>query len=476
MSTVKNDQQPKTTTRPPTSPPVPTAAEAKAAAAAAKAKAEEGAEDIGGLTPAVTETVAPAVKRMPASEFKAISTDLRRATNNERMQPENAAAVVDAMVKMPRADFKALVDELATDPVRMAKFAAALEQDPETKATFVSLLEKKGYVSVEPAQSPPVPGSPRSPASPAGPAMLRDDPNLPTAIRQLVADEDISRAQSYKKDFDAYRKDYRAAVEGAATVGELRVLGPMAAPQSPEQLPGLTNLQDPNNVKYQAARGLDVEDIDTRVLLADQMRRLTGRPVAGDMSFTLEGKLLLKIGPPHTAAAIVGVEGAARFEKGKDQQVTGHVVRGVTVGGAVVESGGNDVVAGYHGHDNAAAVKVDAEGMAVIGNVGGFAGKVGLKGAEMSVGLGVNKSVDFGVGGVEAELIASVGFQGVTAQDSEAFVSTSQVGFFDKPPEIARGKSWSSLPEETRRTYEHQGWSDKEWSTAVDLQKGARRV
>ena len=66
--------------------------------------------------------------------------------------------------------------------------------------------------------------------------------------------------------------------------------------------------------------------------------------------------------------------------------------------------------------------------------------------------------------------------QGVTGEDAAAFASTSAVGFFDTPPELSRGKAWSSLPAPVRADYERQGWTAAEWGTKADLARFARRA
>jgi len=102
-------------------------------------------------------------------------------------------------------------------------------------------------------------------------------------------------------------------------------------------------------------------------------------------------------------------------------------------------------------------------------------GTAGFNGDSMSYGIGKEFAFDVGAGEVEAEVSAEVALQGVTKEDRDAFVSDSEVGFFDAPPELARGKGWDSLSAETRGHYENLGWTQKEWATAADLARATRR-
>lgn len=466
---VRNDTKTPTNSKTTTT-KLPTPAETKAAEAAAKAKAEEGAEDIaGGAT-----TSTKAEKRLPSNESKAIGNEVNRHLDKgTTLAREDADALAGKLGRLPAADFKDVMNDVASQPGKLEKLMNAMT--PEVRSAFITMMVTKGYVGVEPAAPTPSPKSLKAPTPPPAPAMLRDDPKLPPAVRDMIVKEDISRAQSYKESYESYRASYQTAVKNTKSVGELRALGPQSPPASPEHLPG-AKYNDPNNIKYEQTRGANVPDVETNAAIGEQMRRLTGRPNAGDISFTLEGKLLLKIGPPHEAAEILGVEGKAKLTDGHLHAHKTGVV-GTMIQGAFVETTGHDTTVGYEQHGAGGSVTVGEEGVSAKGKAGGVVVKGGISGEnEMSLAAGVSKEIPLGsMGAVEGEVLVGAGVQGVTEEDAEQFASTSEVGFFDTPPELGRGKSWASLPEETKKSYELQGWTEKEWSTASDLEKAKRR-
>ncbi|MDP2344509.1 MAG: hypothetical protein Q8O67_26385 [Deltaproteobacteria bacterium] len=471
---VRNDPTPKTapkTTTTTTTAPI----EPRPAAAI-----DDDAEDIGKLNAAPE-------KHLSAIDLDRARGELRRSFAPQHMTEKEAFAVVGKLAGLPAADFKSVVGDMARGP-ELEKLVAALS--PADKQTFMSLLANKGMVGVEPSASPPASRSPRAPTAPTSPAILRDDPKLPPAMREVILKQNIESVQTYNKDYSAYREDYQEAVKSTKSIGELRAIGPMVAPQTPEHAPGLA-YNDPNNIKYEAARGPNVMDPETTGIVADQARVLSGRPVAG-MSFTLEGKAMLTVGN----MVGVGYEGSIKRTADGRTETKGNLAAQVKPGPLTVKATEEQVtVAAERGDVKVKAIAgkkgVGAE-VLVDGNGGSLtiSDKAGLRGTATSGGVTIKggfngDSMEFGVSKefklkndyveLKVEGGGSAGLQGVTEADADAFVSTGEVGFFDAPPELARGKSWKALPAETRADYERQGWTEKEWSSAVDLESVKRR-
>jgi general secretion pathway protein D len=125
---------------------------------------------------------------------------------------------------------------------------------------------------------------------------------------------------------------------------------------------------------------------------------------------------------------------------------------------------------------NAAAmgssITVDnGKGRELEGDFGAVSGKAGFNGDNVSASMKVGH--ELGTDDTKLELEFEAGFvaQGVTRADRDAFVSTSDVGFYDTPPELQRGKNWSTLPADVKRAYVAQGWSEQEWADAASLKK-----
>ena len=477
---VRNDTKPTTTTTTKAqAPKTPTPAETKAAEAAAKAKAEEGAEDIGGpQTPAKKPS-------MSSTEVERTKGDISKA-----LITGETDVVMDKLMKLPPADAKAEFEKIAADP---DKLATMMEGD--NKLAFLQLMTSRGYVGVEPAVAQPTSTSPRAPQPPAAQSMYRDDAKLPAPLREALLNENITAAKQYKEDFADYRDAYRSAVTDSKTMGELRGLGPMAQPATPEHLPG-AKMQDPNNLKYEAARGHNRDDVDTMGLVADQARRLSGRPIAGDISFGIDAKVMVTLdgyGYGADASAKTSVKGPNKVSVTPTMQVKeGAVTVKANAEGTLTTTIEQDtakvkITTGDHiiGGEVSNTVGGDKIGIsAQLDDKKGFKGGVtvdgiGVKGQYNgdSMGFGVSREFELkgGGAGVKGEVGFNVGMQGVTEADADSFVSDRQTGFFYTPPELARGKSWSSLSDDDRRDYENLGWSEKEWSTRVDLERAKRR-
>ncbi len=438
-------------------------------------------------------TDAEDLARPPAAPARHLSLDalnharasLRLSLVPSVLTNDQAFDVVGVLAGLPVADFRNVIDEMSRAP-HLERVYRALR--PSEQTTFVDLLARKGVVGFELARPPP-PASPRAPTPPSSPPILRDDPHLAQPLRDVIFIRNSTAVRQYNDDYAAYRACYQEAAQNTKSIGELRALGPISAPQTPEHAPGLS-YDDPSSIKYERLRGSNSADVRTAVVVADQARALTGRPVAG-VSVGVEAKVMVTL-----AKVGVGAEGSLRRTADGRTEAKGTPAVQVKVDGVTIKAT-DDVFAvtaeidrvkakALSGPKDAGAeVLIDGNGGSVVlGNKGvklsataaATTVKAAFNGDSMEFGVAKEMEAKNELGGIKLELGAFVGLQGVSNDDADAFVSTSEVGFFDAPPELARGKSWSALPTDTRADYEGLGWSAQEWAAALDLEKATRRA
>jgi hypothetical protein len=429
----------------------------------------------GGVEPMPTTSSAPAatMRRLSAGELARLANAIDTTSSTWWASENDRSELMSSLARLPAADFRALM----SDPTRAHNVLSVLDGDD--RATVLEMMVNKGAVSVQPGATTTM-TSPHAPAPPRSPALLRDDVHAPPATRRAILDENLARVAAYNDDYAAYRDAYQHAVEDARDVGGLRDLGPIAPPSLPSNLPGAP-LQGDANRTYLDARGRNDVDRATAQLVADRFRRLTGREVAG-MSFSAEAEASVRLGAKDGAKVELGLRREATL--GPDGELD--VDNEATVKAGLKHATAN---AGLHGpaldadkvgievvdlHGN--GVTVSDEGVALKGTFGGVMGKAGFGGDRMSFGIGAEEELH--VAGLDAKVEASVsvGLQGVTAEDAAMFVSTAATGFFDTPPELTRGKAWSSLPAVVRADYERQGWTAAEWTKKADLARFTRRA
>jgi hypothetical protein len=425
-------------------------------------------------------------KRAPKNDVDAAVATARRAQMATFISGDGADAAALGLLRLPNADLKDAVLGLATaNPEKFGQFLDAI--DSGTRDHLVRRLEHSGVFSSTPAVQTPVP--PRAPTPPPGPSLLKDDPSLPRQLRDLAQQKNLATTTAYVAAYEGYREQYGAAVDGAKSVAGLRALGPSAAPALPENLPTVSGKvsDTPDNHAFRKARGDNVDDVAMTTRVADKMRTLTGRSVAG-MSFTLEGKAMITLFGVGGGAA-VGVtrnsDGTVDFDrKFSAEGKVGDVAYKVDEDGVEIESsskgpdgttssgmvafGKDRVGVGALGN----SVTVDnVKGLELEADFGAMSGKAGFNGDNVSYSMKAGK--EFGGDRAKIALEVEAGFvaQGITKADRDAFVSTSEVGFYDTPPELQRGKGWSTLPADIKADYQAQGWTEKEWSDAAVLKK-----
>ena len=415
--------------------------------------------------PTTTTTAATTAKQLPASELARLKNAIDTATSKGSRDGTDGAALLGNLARLPAADFRAVM----SDPTRAAKIFSTLDGDD--RALLLDLMVKKGAVAVQPGTTTTT--SPYAPVPPRAPALLRDEASAQPAVRRAILDENVARVAAYQAEYATYRDAYHHAVEHARDVGGLRDLGPIAPSSLPANMPGAALSSDANRA-YLDARGRNDDDRATTQMVADRFRRLSGREVAG-LSFSGEVELSVVVGEHDRDHTTVGGKLEGTIGPDGETKADAHGALGYFSNqhsGVVVDTHGAAVKVGEVG----VGAHLSDEALTLNGMYGPVTGSAGFGGDRMSFGLGVethktifDTTFNVGVG-------AKVGLQGVTAEDRAMFVSTSEVGFFDTPPELTRGKAWASLPEATRTDYERQGWTAAEWTKKADLARFARRA
>ena len=468
--------------------------------------------DVEDLASAPTQITAAAVKRAPPATVAA-AEKLVEDTLSGSPSTDDADTAALALIRLPNADYADSMKALAAQPGQLEKLLASVT--PSTKDVLVRRLDHAGVL--KPAPTPPARAtSPKAPTPPMSPTIYKDDPTQPKALRQLAVDENVAKMPAYREQISAYRDAYGATVDGARSIAELRAIGPMAAPTAPEQLPSTKGIADQKlNAQYQHARGLDVHDFEMEDKVADKARTLSGHAVAG-FSVKAEGAAMVTLSGVSKIGLDVSVgrgadgtvSGGATARGGLGSLEVGvdlveHKLEGklgvgdleVTVdqdgveveladkgpsaygskptehkegkGGASITKTGASVKGELGGTGGGIAID-EIKGLTVEGKFGGVTGSANFNGDSMAYGIGVEHEFGTDDFKVEIEAELEVGLQGVTKFDRDGFVSTSHVGFYDRPPELGL-KSWDKLSSEKRAEYGQQVWTETEWKAAGSL-------
>jgi hypothetical protein len=405
-------------------------------------------------------------RRLCRNDRARLTRALDAATTKRFPSEAERRVVLRHLAALPAADCR----EVLADPGRLERILDTIDDDD--RPLLLDVLVRKGVVDAQPA-APVSTTSPRAPRPPAAPALLRDDPTSAPALRRAVLEENLARVAHYQAHFAAYRDAYRDAVAAADDVGALRDLGPLVPSALPRDLPGVPLASDAQRL-YRDARGRAEHDPATMQAVADRLRRLGGRAIAG-MSLTGEGEAALVLGENDGARIDVGgkVEASVAPDGTVDHHVVGAGKAALGPVAAGVEHGHVGVEVAIHG----TGIAVRDEQLALKVHVGALDGKASFGGDRMSFDIAVEHEIAWFAGAaVRFGAAGRIGLQGVTVDDLAGFASTRAVGFFDTPPELGRGRSWSSLPVVVRADYERLGWTAEEWTKKADLARPVPRA
>jgi hypothetical protein len=408
----------------------------------------------------------PSTHRLAGDERARLTRDIDAATSKRFPSDAEKAVLLGDLARLPAADCRDVLD----DQTRLERILGVVDGDDRT--LLLDLLTKKGVVAAQPA-SPTASTSPHAPTPPRAPALLRDDPAAAPALRRAILDENLARVAAYREQYASYRTSWRDAIADADDVAALRDLGPLAPSALPATLPGAP-LDAEAQRRFLDARGRSDADVDATRAVADRFRALTGRAIAGT-SFTAELEASVVLGDPHAAHAELGgkLEATLANDGTLHPHAAGAAKAGLEYAVATREHGQTGVDVAVHGN----GVAVTEKQVALKGHVGVVVGQATFAGDRMdfSLGLEAERTLADGVD-LKLGVAAKAGLQGVNGFDAAGFTSTSDIGFFDTPPELVRGRTWSSLPAVIRADYERQGWTSGEWAKKAAFARFTRRA
>jgi hypothetical protein len=432
-----------------------------AAPSAPKASVPEDAEALPS-----TSSPAPNATKHATPEQAASATAAAKALTSSSSSEQVDAATLK-LVQLPNADFAAAMKSIAAEPGALE----ALLAKSNNKDQLMQRLVSSGVLHTQPASLEPKPA--KGPTPPPGPTLLKDDPSLPKSLRDLALKENLAKLPAYEKQHAAYAAQYKAAVDGAKSVAEVRAMGPPREPALPAMMPSTSGHID-HHVQdaWANARKGDGVDVIDKNYGQEKARELSGLPrtglslglgakveveLNGASKFGLEGKLEDGKGSAAVIAGAGPLSGSVDNEGKTELELEFDAIKGKASDDGFEFEGG--VVSAGFDKEKGASIGVEVAGV----DVGGT-----YNGDKISYSVGVKKEVAIGDVKVGVELEGEVGIQGVTKADSDAFVSTSQVGFYDTPPEL-KTKSWAQLPADLKTAYVQQMWTEKEWNSARSL-------
>ncbi len=500
VSTIKNKPTPTTT-------PTNTVATEGKADSAAAAAADEAAVDIGGL-----EVPTAAMPTTTTASTQAVVADITAEMRGLVITDAEAAHAVQQLKALPASEARAALGSLASS----GALDTLTKQVPDgARSDLLGVMIRAGFVGSEKGSVDGTVGR-AGPKPPQAPVFGKQSTELSPAVRQMVRDENMSRLDDFREQFNAYRDSYQQAVRGASSFEGLRALGPIAEPNLPMWEPG-THTDSDHDWSRKASL---TPDTQTGKVLTDTIFRLNGKSPPG-ADFLLEGTVKMKLSEDveveYKGSAVESRSGARTVDGGVKVKVKESVVPGVKAvahvsgtvtgptegGGSVKEALKGGVEIGVTGSSvtvvaNAKEVEltIKAQGAEVKAKVNNDGAEGKAKALGFIAGGSVKTAVDdrghsrttakatVGVENVTATagmdsdggLIAGVGIDTdnveLTMQVTVQLMSTEdfKVAFaqidgdaLSTPPELKRGVAWSQLGDDAQAAYTFLGWGKDAW-------------
>lgn len=390
------------------------------------------------------------------------------------VSPDQAQLAADLLGSLGAADFARTFKRLCAQGHAERLFESL---PPEATARLLEAAVRSGALEEAPGRAAPE----HSLKAPDQPALIRNERELPNALRKVIHAENQRRADAYTKEYDRYVDAYCEQVKSTRNPLQLRGLGDVSSPPSliepgtreaDRELLGNLGLTGSN-------RGLE----RIRRTVSDQISAFRGQIRAGGygLSIDLSGKAT--IGKVFNVGGSIGatVTDDARIVDAKAKPKVG-VGASMSHDEATDQPGVTNSEVGKTG----VALDVDAKG-----NVSGRATVVGIGVAQSGSKTSFVAPVPFGLSAetfVDAEkgqYGASLGYEkkgkafggqvewagsakvSLTAQgvprEYYQDIGGTQAGVFGPMPELDQGAAWSSLTKDRQAWYERQGFSAKNW-------------
>lgn len=375
---------------------------------------------------------------------------------------------VDLLGQLGAADYRKAIWAMKPDTMK----ALLGNMDADTRATFFRQAQQKGVVVEEPAVAAPRTAG----APPDKPALMRNEPHLPSALRQAIHTENQARTDQYTRDFGAYVSRYATAALEAKSPLALRQLGPPAREFVLAEGGVLSNDRTITEPLHQGA----TQRAPAARAVSDRIADFTGRPRAGSITLNAEAKVALEAGG-------FGVESVGKLDVTDYGKVTAKsknegavkMVPGVAIGvdadgHAFTELGGKPLKARFeNGKLTELEGKAGAIGFSMTEDkttlstkvpgapIGGYA-TIDEKHGRFGGGLKAGGDADILGVKVEATLKLGVTMQGVAPERYPAIASMVDDGLWGPMPEL-NGTKWDAIPEARRKRLALDGWTRGNW-------------
>jgi hypothetical protein len=393
----------------------------------------------------------------------------------------NREAFLRSLEALPNASFKELMSELkdAKDG-RFEAIMGHLASSSGARQAFLELAVQKGFLEATPAKGAP-PSGPI--VAPNQPPLVRNDPALPEAMRQLIHSENQTRAAQYLKAFDDYTHAWCAAVSQARSPQEIRALGPFSTPPALSE-PGFRE-RDRKDFGWNAGLTPSAPNLEkAQRAIGDRIGDLREQPRAGSYGVEADGSA--KVARP-SGVEFGGAVEVTRNSAGTKVETKGKVGAQVEVETESPAPGLTQAPFGF-----SVGRSVDTNGTTtteVTGALGAFG--VGIEAERKTNGetkktftaqalenVGAYASVDsngntaagleFKGGGKVGDTKMEFGLKvGLTAysvpREYYQDFGGAQPGIFGPMPELDNNVPWTALKPDRRAWYERQGFKAENW-------------
>jgi hypothetical protein len=350
---------------------------------------------------------------------------------------------VAALQYLSPRDFRAVVEQLGNE--RLLDMHIGRDADPVQRRAFLELAERAGMISAEPGAAGEGPFDP-----PGAPSLFIQS----GALSEAIHEDFLHQQRTYAKAYGEYEQRYAEAARGAASVAELRKLGP-PAPAARLFEPGLVR-DSAEHAQWLSESRQASPTARPYEALQDRFCELTGQPRAGAYYVKFKAEAALLHGRVGGEVKLAQHHEGAQFATEKALRTP--TEPGVTIGFAHGEAESVRFDAPSHGP---AFVKLSRNGALELGapSVGplGAVAAVDPEHATFEQGLGFKKGIH---GLAEIELSATFGAYGLTAEQARHALESPGLFY---APEREAGLSWSELSPERREGYAKMQWTAAEW-------------
>ncbi|MHB8873373.1 MAG: hypothetical protein ACYC8T_06770 [Myxococcaceae bacterium] len=451
--------------------------------APSKSRAADGVEQFSGQAPASRTGSGPARQTDQAAAAGGAQLAESMKTIRESLDgsflhwigDQDLAQAHHALEALGPVDYRAAMASMDKEGL-LATYLGKLE--PEARNAFLAQAARKGFVEIEEAVKARGQFAP-----PDRPETFRNDPKLPSAVRDAVYADARDAARTYMHEYGEYLERFQDAVNQTKSGADLRALGEIAKLDMPGD--GMCGHPDAHK---NSGQWLSLWEYRSSVRLEAVVRQklddFRGEKHVGTL--TAEGSLGVKA--PHAGFKVggeVSTQGTAKgkyetsvsaglgiasttlsFENQNKKKVTNEA--GLkTPFAEVAASADSDGKHKLKAQVLGTGVEMDSNGMAKA--------TVGIKDLGEAHAYASPKKGDFGAGFTfKPEVLGygvaiSLGVSGHTASQGtlDHALVRGNPGVRGTPAELVQGTAWNDLSERARQMHRHNGWTEAEWTSKL---------